>query len=136
MAVFGSEPELPFYAHRRSVTGYIYMYDLVEEQPFRERMEKEMISEVERGRADFLIFVNTYLSWLPFPPGRGDGLRDWMMAYIQNEYVPYGAVTVAPHQYFWGPDCLRHIPAGHQFVVLFQRKRAVPAVAPLPKSAP
>jgi hypothetical protein len=64
-AVLGSEPELLFYTHRRSVTGYIYMYDLVQEQPFRQRMEKEMISEVEQNRPDYVVFVNLVFSWLP-----------------------------------------------------------------------
>ena len=28
IAILGSEPEIPFYADRRSATGYIYMYGL------------------------------------------------------------------------------------------------------------
>jgi hypothetical protein len=132
LAVLGSEPELLFYARRRSVTGYIYMYDLVQDQPFRPQMEKEMISEVERGQADYVIFVNQILSWLPAPLECLDKIQSWMMAYTQNEYVPYGVVTFGSHQYVWGPDCLRQVPLNHRFVVIFQRKPA----AQIPKSPP
>jgi uncharacterized membrane protein YuzA (DUF378 family) len=131
LAVLGSEPELFFYAHRRSVTGYIYMYDVVQEQPMRRQMEAEMISEVERGRPDYVVFVNQVLSWLPYPAACWDTIRNWLMAYTQNEYVPCGVVTYAPHQYFWGSDCLQRVPLGRRFVVIFQRK----AAPGLPKSA-
>jgi uncharacterized membrane protein YuzA (DUF378 family) len=122
LAVLGSEPELLFYAHRRSVTGFIYMYDLVEDQPFRQQMEQEMISEVERGRADYIVFVNQVFSWLPYPAECFDKIRNWLMAYTQSQYIPYGVVTFAPNQFFWGPDCLQQVPINHRFVVIFQRK--------------
>jgi hypothetical protein len=122
-AVLGSEPELLFYAHRRSVTGYIYMYDLVQDQPFRQEMEKEMISQVERGCPDYVVFVNLGLSWAPSAPRRMDGIRHWLANYIQGRYEPYGVVTFPPNQYFWGPGCFRSVPPGHRFVLLFQRKQ-------------
>ncbi len=123
MAVLGSEPELLFYAHRRSVTGYIYMYDLVQDQPFRERMGKEMISQVEQGRPDFVVFVNLRLSWEPYPPELLKPIQNWMAQYTESQYVPYGVVTFAPNKYIWGPDCLQQVPLGHRFVVVFQRKQ-------------
>jgi 4-amino-4-deoxy-L-arabinose transferase-like glycosyltransferase len=133
-AVLGSEPELPFYAHRRSVTGYIYMYDLVQPQPFRERMEKEMISEVEHGRPDYVIFVNLLFSWLPYPPKNLEGIQNWMEHYTQSQYVPYGVVTFPPNQYCFRPDCLNLIPAGKRFILIFQRKDLRTDDVKLPKS--
>jgi hypothetical protein len=134
-AVLGSEPELLFYAHRRSVTGYIYMYDLVQDQPFRERMEKEMISEVEHGKPDYVVFVNLTYSWLPRPPDRFWMLQEWLARYTQSQYNPCGVVTFAPNQYFWGPECLQRVPAGHRFVIIYQRKQPPSAGAPLPTQA-
>jgi hypothetical protein len=136
VAVFGSEPELFFYSHRRSVTGYIYMYDLVQDQPFRQRMDKEMMAEVEQGRADYAVFVNLVFSWLPYPPESFKGFNDWMVNYLERQYEPCGVVTFLPNRYFWGPDCLKHVPAGHRFVVLYRRKGLGAVNAPLPKSAP
>jgi hypothetical protein len=134
-AVLGSEPELLFYAHRRSVTGYIYMYDLVQDQPFRQRMEKEMIAEVERGRPDYIVFVNLTLSWIPYSDEYFGEIRNWLMQYTGSQYDPCGVVTFPPNRYFWGPDCFRSVPPGHRFVVLFQRKHLGSASANLPKSA-
>jgi hypothetical protein len=125
-AVLGSEPELLFDAHRRSVTGYIYMYDLVQEQPFRKRMEKEMIAEVEQGRPDYIVFVNLVFSWIPYPEENLRTIQEWLMKYTESQYEPYGVVTFPPNQYYWGPDCLRLVPPGHRFVTIFQRKKAAP----------
>jgi hypothetical protein len=129
-AVLGSEPELLFYTHRRSVTGYIYMYDLVQTHPFRERMAKEMMSEVEQGKPDYVVFVNVFYSWLPFEPEGLNQVQNWLMQYTGSQYDPYGVVTFPPNVYVWGPDCLQRIPLGHRFIVIFQRKPA----AQLPKS--
>ena len=49
IAILGSEPQILFYAHRRPATGYIYMYGLMEDQPFATRMQDEMMREVEAG---------------------------------------------------------------------------------------
>jgi hypothetical protein len=122
IAVLGSEPELMFYAHRRSVTGYIYMYDLVQEQPFREVMDGEMIHEVEQGRPDYIVFVNLTLSWRPDPPENLQTMQRWLEDYTDRLYKPYGVVTFPPNLYVWGPDCLRRVPPDHRFVTLFERK--------------
>jgi hypothetical protein len=131
-AVLGSEPELLFYAHRRSVTGYIYMYDLVEPHAFRERMEKEMIAEVEKGHPDFIICVNMLFSWNPFPPENMQVIQKWMTQYTASQYDPYGVVTLPPSQYCFRPDCLKLVPPNRWFVTIFQRKQTAPN---LPKSA-
>jgi hypothetical protein len=136
VAVLGSEPELLFYAHRHSATGYIYMYDLVQEQPFRQRMEKEMISEVEQKRPDYIVFVNMVFSWIPSPPYRGKAILEWLTKYTESQYEPCGVVTFSPNQYFWGPDCFRQVPPDHRFVTIFQRKHLGLAAVNLPKSAP
>jgi hypothetical protein len=126
LAVLGSEPELLFDTHRRSVTGYIYMYDLVQEQPYRQRMEKEMISEVEQNRPDYIVFVNLVFSWIPFPPENLQSIQTWLVKYTESQYEPFGVVTFPPNQYYWGPDCFRQVPPGHRFVSIFQRKKSLP----------
>jgi hypothetical protein len=126
-AVLGSEPELLFYAHRRSVTGYIYMYDLVQTQPFRERMAKEMISEVEKGHPDYIVFVNLLFSWIPYSDSYVKEIKDWMTQYTDSQYEPFGVVTFPPNEYCFRPDCLQLIPPGHRFITIFQRKPPRPA---------
>jgi 4-amino-4-deoxy-L-arabinose transferase-like glycosyltransferase len=63
VAVLGSEPEIYFYSHRHSATGYIYMYGLTEKQKYALQMRQEMIQEVERARPKFLVYVDDANSW-------------------------------------------------------------------------
>src|SRR5262249_29305990 len=45
--VFGSEPQIYFYAHRKSATGFIYTYSLLEEQAYWQPMQQQLMREVE-----------------------------------------------------------------------------------------
>src|SRR3989449_10778808 len=63
IAVIGSEPEIYFYAGRRGATGYIYMYPLMEDQPYAARMQRQMIDEIEAARPRFVVLVNASASW-------------------------------------------------------------------------
>ena len=47
LAVLGSEPEIFFYSHRLSSTGYIYVYALMENQLYWQKMQRQMIDEIE-----------------------------------------------------------------------------------------
>jgi hypothetical protein len=63
IAVLGSEPEIYFYSRRKGVTGYIYMYPLMESQPYAKRMQDEMISEIEQRKPQYVVYVDGPLSW-------------------------------------------------------------------------
>jgi hypothetical protein len=65
LAILGSEPEIFFYSGLRSVTGYIYMYPLFEEQPFALQMQEQLIADLERAKPEYVVFVNDDYSWLP-----------------------------------------------------------------------
>jgi hypothetical protein len=99
-------------------------------------MDNEMTSEVELGRPDYVVFVNLVFSWLPYPPDSFQTFETWMLNYTASQYDPCGVVTFLPNRYFWGADCLRHVPVGHRFVVIYQRHRPASLDAHLPKSAP
>ena len=80
VAVLGSEPEIYFLSGRRSASGYIYMYPLMEEHPYALKMQEEMIGEIERARPDYLIYIDDEFSWLT---QRGSERRifDWWKEY-------------------------------------------------------
>jgi hypothetical protein len=67
IAVLGSEPELYFYARRLSATGYVYMYPLVENQPYARQFQLQMIREIETARPKYIVFVRAANSWLAAP---------------------------------------------------------------------
>ena len=80
VAVLGSEPEIYFYSHRRSATGYLYMYPLMEDQSFASKMQEEMIAEIERARPEFVVYVDDDYSWLPRPNSQRK-ILDWWQNY-------------------------------------------------------
>ena len=80
VAVLGSEPEIYFYSSRRSATGYIYTYPLMETHPYALKMQEEMLGEIEARRPEYVVYVDEPLSWLK----RRDSERrifDWWETY-------------------------------------------------------
>jgi hypothetical protein len=63
MAIIGNEPEMFFYSKRRSATGYIYIYSLVEPQPYARQMMDEMIGEIESAAPRFLVTMQVLPPW-------------------------------------------------------------------------
>jgi 4-amino-4-deoxy-L-arabinose transferase-like glycosyltransferase len=84
IAVIGSEPQIYFLSGRRAATGYIYMYPLMEKQPFALKMQEEMIAEIERAKPGFVVYVGDYFSWLRSESSHAR-LMDWWQEYQQRE---------------------------------------------------
>jgi hypothetical protein len=84
LAVIGSEPEIYFYSHLRSATGFLYTYPMMEPQPFAAKMQEDMMAEIERARPEYVVYVSDDLSWLRLPNSdtRIDGL--WKSYWSRN----------------------------------------------------
>jgi len=63
VAVLGSEPEIYFYAGRRSATGYLYMYPVMEPKPDALRMQNDLIRQIEAVSPQFVVFAYLNPSW-------------------------------------------------------------------------
>jgi hypothetical protein len=61
--VLGSEPEICFYARRRSATGFIYMYSLMEEHEHAAELRRRMMREVDERAPDVIVYVAVPGSW-------------------------------------------------------------------------
>ena len=121
MAILGSEPELLFYAHRCSVTGYVYMYDIVQDQPYRKLMERGLIHEVEQGKPDYVVLVNQRLSWLADTRAELGPLTSWIIQFTDG-YEPFGAVSSGrTHQCVWGPNSFKEAP--NRLLSIYRRKK-------------
>jgi hypothetical protein len=96
IAVLGSEPEIYFYAGRRSATGYIYTYGLMEPQPFAHQMQQEMINEIEVAQPKFLVLVVINKSWLA---SRDSDLTifKWADSYCDSNYEEVGLINISDH---------------------------------------
>jgi len=95
IAVLGSEPELFFYSHRRSATGYIYTYPLMEPQPFAKKMQQEMMQEIIAANPDYLVFVGIPASWLP-QPDSDFSIVQWFTQYQQEHFQLQAMVETVP----------------------------------------
>ena len=93
IAVLGSEPEIYFYSHRRSASAYIYVYSIVEPQPYAADMQREMISQIEAAKPKFIVDVKCYNSWLLMPDSE-KLIFEWMREYLPIHYRQVGLVEI------------------------------------------
>jgi hypothetical protein len=125
IAVLGSEPEIYFYAHRQSATGYLYMYSLIVRQKYTARMQKEFIDEVETNRPEYLVYADVADSWgedRDRAPQAAEFLA-WMRKYTEDHYVVDGiALLNEPVVYIWGASA-KNYPAVAGTPAIYTLKR-------------
>jgi 4-amino-4-deoxy-L-arabinose transferase-like glycosyltransferase len=124
IAVVGSEPEIYFYAQRRSATGYIYTYALMEPQPNAREMQQDMIREIEKNRPEFLVYVSCGNSWL-FQPRSDRTIVGWCEQYAERFYEPVGFVhknSSGEVESFWDDAVKNHRNSGEEYVAVFKRR--------------
>lgn len=123
IVVLGSEPQIYFYANRKSATGYIYAYPLMEEQPFAAQMQQEMIRQIEAAKPKYLVFVSTDASWLRKP--KSDlALFTWYQQQVTSgRWIIDGAadITDAGTQFVWGEAARAYSPRGNNVIVIYRR---------------
>lgn len=85
IAVIGSEPEIYFYAHRRSACVQIYTYPLMELHPFAAKMQEDMIRQIEKTGPEYVVFVDNSFSWLA-KQGSETKIFDWWPRYWEQHY--------------------------------------------------
>ena len=92
IAVIGSEPQIYFYANRKSATGYIYMFGLVEPQVYASQMQKEMIREIESAKPRYVVVVNEMSSWY-MRPKSDPYIIYWTDKYLKDHYCVKGVIN-------------------------------------------
>jgi dolichyl-phosphate-mannose-protein mannosyltransferase len=123
IAVLGSEPEIYFYAHRRSATPYIYTYELMEQQAFASQMQREMVHDVEGSRPEYIVFVDVATSWLVQP--RSDPfVMSWAADYLRNNYELVGVADIflPETQYRWDAEAKSYQRQSSFGVQIFRKK--------------
>ncbi|MFZ3262628.1 MAG: glycosyltransferase family 39 protein [Terriglobales bacterium] len=125
IAVFGSEPEIYFYAKRHSATGFIYVYGLMEQQKYAFEMQRQMIDEIRSAQPQFVVAVNTRVSWLA-QEGSPQALAftAWADNYLGSHYQLVGvADRVGDHtEYRWGDEAKTYPPRSRNVIGIFKRK--------------
>jgi hypothetical protein len=133
VAVIGSEPEIFFYAQRRSATGYIYVYPLMESHPDVRGMQEEMIREIEAAKPEYLVIVNVPTSWLMYRDS-DKSILAWVNNYTNAYFRPVGLIDILfdegtadkPFEdgttYKWGDQIAGAQPRSNCHLWVFQRK--------------
>jgi hypothetical protein len=124
VAVVGSEPEIYFYADRRSATGYIYTYPLMEDQPYAVTMQHRMISEIEAAKPQFLVIVVNRYSWLVNASSDLEVLK-WAGKYAATNYDCVGIVDCRPGKpeiELWGDAAKNYSGKPEQCLEIYRRK--------------
>ena len=93
IAVLGSEPEIYFYAGRRSATGFVYTYPFMEPQPFASRMQDDLIAEVEAARPTYVVVSEMHVSWMARPSSDTKVFR-WMDEFTARCYELVGIADI------------------------------------------
>ncbi|MDQ3626283.1 MAG: hypothetical protein M3372_04050, partial [Verrucomicrobiota bacterium] len=97
IAVMGSEPEILFHARRRSATGYIYIYSLMEAHQHALQMQREMMAEIQAANPKYLVLVAINASWL----GHANSEKlifEWMNDYIARHFKLVGLVDIVSNE--------------------------------------
>jgi hypothetical protein len=123
IAVVGSEPQIYFYSKRRSATGYVYTYALMEVQPFALKMQQEMIREIEAGNPRFLIYVNIPTSWLVRPQSEKK-IFTWFYSYTWTHYDLVGVIDIGFDRtvYRWFQQASNYRPKSPYWLTIHRRK--------------
>ncbi|MHC4214199.1 MAG: ArnT family glycosyltransferase [Planctomycetota bacterium] len=124
IAVIGSEPQIYFYSNRRSATGYIYTYALMESHKFASKMQDEMIGEIEEANPKFLVFVNIATSWL-VQSESDTKIFTWFERYYQQHYEMAAVVDIISDTetiYRWNEDARNYSPRSPYWVGIYKRK--------------
>lgn len=123
IAIFGSEPEIFFYANRLSASRHIYMYGLMEDQPYAEKMRREMIGEIEASKPKYIVMVDVVSSWIALPT-KVDTLINWAERYARENYQVVGIIDMIDYDtthILWDADTKGYRPMGRDFLTVLRR---------------
>ncbi len=132
IVVLGSEPEIYFYADRRSATGYIYTYGLMEPSPYAAQMQNCMIAEIEAAQPQYVVFVNVPTSFGRLPSSKRY-IFQWMDSYLPAHYDLVGVEEVfGQYRDVDSSGSDNQQPRSNLFIKIFRRSShfaALPATA-------
>lgn len=124
IAVLGSEPEIYFYADRKSATGYIYTYPLMEPQPHALDMQRAMQREIEETAPKYLVIVWVQGSWYVQPESNRSIFR-WIEEYGKKCYDAVGLIDIhSPErsEVLWEARIAAYRPRSPRLVYVTRRK--------------
>ena len=123
IAILGSEPQICFYAKRRSATSHIYVYPLMGKHKYVSQMQSEMIRQIETARPEFIVFVNMQTSWAT-QSYSDRSIFKWFEEYRRKYYRLVGVIDIiSPEKsiYRWNQDAANYRPLSPPWVSVLKR---------------
>lgn len=109
IAILGSEPQIYFYAGRQSASRYLFVYSLMEDQPFAAAMRREMTAEIMANNPRFIVVSLQPSSW-NVDHHSILTLLEPLTTYFKSNYTRVGIVDILPYgevSYCWGEQAER-----------------------------
>ena len=123
IVVFGSEPEIYFYANRRAATGHMHMYPLMEAHPDALAMQEQFIAEVEASAPKYVIAVHIPTSWLQQAESEMR-ILEWTGTFTAQGYERAGLIEIVSTEetnYYWDADARGRAPEAQYVIVVYRR---------------
>jgi hypothetical protein len=129
IAVLGSEPQMYFYSKRHSVSGHIYMYGMMEPQPYARLMQDEMIADIERNQPKYIVYTRSRFSWAAKSTSDTHIFR-WTEGYTKQYYHP--VCMVYPVDYFtvryaWGDEIQQQDSNAQKVIIIYEKNNTTPS---------
>jgi hypothetical protein len=86
IVVMGSEPQIYFYTKCSTATPYLYLYPLMEPQPYALEMQREFMEGLETMLPEYLVHVRVPTSWLVHPQSE-KLIFDWIPVFLEKKYL-------------------------------------------------
>jgi len=125
IAVIGAEPQIYFYARRRSATRFLYLSELLRRPRGAPGFQRQMIHELQAGRPRFLVFSSRFDAF--GAAGRRHRLLGWARRFAERHYRRIGVVEISrPYgsRYRWGDAAAFAPPQGRHWLMLYERRDA------------
>jgi len=97
---------------------------LMKKQKYALRMQKEMISEIEKARPEYVVMTNVASSWLLQANSEG-AILTWASQYLKDQYALDGIVDILSEDrtvYRWGDDAGKYQPRSPVNLGIYKRK--------------
>ena len=126
IGILGSEPQVFFYANRRSATKFIYMYPLMEDHPYALSMQREMIDDLQHADPKMLLYVNVRPSWLQRSTSH-ELIFEWFATY-KRRYEIVGLVEIRAGDeeplFHRGKESASVNPQSPYWIAIYKRKES------------
>lgn len=129
VAILGSEPEILYYANRKSATKYIIFYPLMGNYKDARKNQREAVQEIINNKPGFIVAVNLIAS-LEIGPQTERYIFDEMHKLIESKYCLDSLVLIEKEttHYVFGQEQVkafsRYLGSNQATIMIYRRKEA------------